>query len=482
MSSRRAASRMNSLLHSLVSVKNLALNMCCLQQVVAAKAPPTPELCRRSDFSREDGASSDTNLLAAHITRHLPTSCLSAENTLKTVISYRCEPLRGRLTIGSYPSQEIAMARHPESKNNASGGDVPTSGPSVSSAFTETTAELIYVEQYVPPAGDSLYIYWSGCNFFFGPRGGYAGIQHQNNNLIDGQIFTYNNICSIWDLADSPGQPEVSLDYGLEGLHHRPFGGEGTGLHTSHPMPWTPGHWYGMVIRRWFIPGESVTHMAMFMYSYTHDQWTHYMSASIPDGDVSFTGDYISGFLERFGGDALGYSGIYGQHFRMSKDGSWQKPTHYVADAGGDPHTWNATLVGGGDYPGGTNIKLIAGGYHNNDKTSIRLEPDQFDAKPKVVKSSRVDWLNATYLESVGAVRVEWSIPTTLPPQLSHRIEITKAGSSTVIASNSNWRPEQRDATFQTGMLAQGSYNAKLTITNIFNLHGLSFSTSFNVP
>ncbi|MBX8492374.1 DUF3472 domain-containing protein [Pseudomonas cichorii] len=373
------------------------------------------------------------------------------------------------------------MTEKTESNNNASSGDVPTSGPSVASFYKETTAELIYVEQCVPSAGDNIHIYWSGCNFNFGPRGGYAGIQHQNNVLIDGQIFTYNNICSIWDLADSPGKPEVSLDYGLKGLHTKHFGGEGTGLHTSHPMPWTPGQWYGMVIRRWFIPGESVTHMGMFMYSYTHDRWTHYMSASIPDGDISFTSAHNSGFLERFSGNALGYFGIYGQNFRMSKDGTWQKPTHYVATAGGDPHTWNAMLVGSGDTPGTANIKLIAGGYFNNDKTSIHLEPNQFDDKPKVVKASRVDWLQATYLGSVAAVRVEWGVPDTSPPQLSYRIEIRKDGSSTVIASNSNTRPEQRDATFQTGTLAPGSYSATLAITNIFNLGAMHYSTSFSV-
>ncbi|WP_122318643.1 DUF3472 domain-containing protein [Pseudomonas cichorii] len=373
------------------------------------------------------------------------------------------------------------MTEHPESDSPARSGDIPTSGPSVTSHFRESTAELIYVEQFVPKAGDAVHIYWSGCNFYFGPRGGYAGIQHQNNKLIDGQIFTYNNICSIWDLASDPAEAEVHLEYGLEGLYTAHFGGEGTGLHTSHPMPWSLDKWYGMVIRRWFIPGQSVTHMAMFMYSYTDGRWTHYMSASVPDGDVSFTGTSCNSFLERFAGDALGYSGIYGQHFRMNKDGSWQKPTYYEASAGGDPHTWNATLVGSGDSPGDANIKLIAGGRFDNDKTSIRLIPDQFDSKPKVVKASQVDWLHATYKSSVGAVSVEWGIPSTSPPQLSYWIDIRKDTSSTVIASNSNTRPEQRTTTFQTGMLAAGNYYATLLVINIFNMRSMNYSASFSV-
>lgn len=161
--------------------------------------------------------------------------------------------------------------------------DVPTSGPSITSWFSENEAELLYVEQYVPTAGDNIHIYWSGCNFFFGERGGYAGIQHQNDNLVGGQIFTYNNICSIWDLASDPAEAEVRLDHGIDGLHSSHFGGEGTGLHTSHPMPWRLDQWYAIVIRRWFIPGESVTRMGMFMYSYGDKKWTHYMSASVPE-------------------------------------------------------------------------------------------------------------------------------------------------------------------------------------------------------
>lgn len=67
--------------------------------------------------------------------------------------------------------------------------DVPTSGPSITSWFSENEAELLYVEQYVPTAGDNIHIYWSGCNFYFGERGGYAGIQHQNDNLVGARFL-----------------------------------------------------------------------------------------------------------------------------------------------------------------------------------------------------------------------------------------------------------------------------------------------------
>ncbi|MFS6568011.1 DUF3472 domain-containing protein, partial [Staphylococcus aureus] len=136
-------------------------------------------------------------------------------------------------------------------------------------------------------------IYWSSTNFFFGERGGYAGIQHQLNKNIDGVPFVHNNICSIWDLKeiDENLPTEVELTYGLKGLHASHFGGEGTGLHTSHPMPWIPDQWYSTVIRRWYKQGENVTRMAFFMYSYLDDKWTHYMSAAVPGVDIPLTGN-----------------------------------------------------------------------------------------------------------------------------------------------------------------------------------------------
>lgn len=354
--------------------------------------------------------------------------------------------------------------------------DVPTSGPSITSVFADHEAELLYVEQRVPTSGDDLHIYWSGCNFYFGPRGGYGGIQHQDNKVIGGQRFNYNNICSIWDLVDDPGESEVRLDYGIDGLHSAHFGGEGTGLHTSHPMPWRLDQWYAMVIRRWFVPGDSVTRMAMFMYSYTDTQWTHYMSASVPGGDIPLSGNTCTGFLERFYGGALGYHGFYGQHFRMSKDGNWHKPLYYEAEAGGEPHTWNAELI-----DQGTNIKLIAGGRYDNDKPSIRLEPNQFDAKPKVVMLPSVSMSSAVYNVQTHALKVRWSIPVDKPPQLGYLIEVRRVAFGPVIAGNADWVPQRREAYFETGPLAAGTYYVTMHITDIFNQRSAASSRAFSV-
>ncbi|WP_122666786.1 DUF3472 domain-containing protein [Pseudomonas viridiflava] len=358
--------------------------------------------------------------------------------------------------------------------------DVPTWGPAISSVFEEVEAELSYIEQYVPRAGDNIHIYWSGCDFWFGPRGGYAGIQHLDDAVVDGQIFTYNNICSIWDLVDNPDESEVRLDYGIEGLHSSHFGGEGTGLHTSHPMPWSPDQWYAIVIRRWYIPGEEVTRMAMFMYSYADERWTHYMSASVPEPDVPLSGTTCTGFLERFYGDALGYYGVYGQHFRMNKDGTWQKPLYYVAGAGGEPSKWNATLTYNGGDGGDTNIKLIAGGTHENTEPSLRLEPNQFDDKPKPVTPPRIDFFRAAYNPQMNEIHLQWAIPVNSPPQLSFHIVIREEMHSAPLTYTSEAIPHQREYTFYL-VLPAGSYVATLIITDIFNQDSVGLIAPFIV-
>ena len=360
--------------------------------------------------------------------------------------------------------------------------DVPTSGPSITSWFSKNEAELLYVEQYVPTAGDNIHIYWSGCNFYFGERGGYAGIQHQNDNLVGGQIFTYNNICSIWDLASDPAEAEVRLDYGIDGLHSSHFGGEGTGLHTSHPMPWRLDQWYAIVIRRWFIPGESVTRMGMFMYSYGDKKWTHYMSASVPGADIPLSGNTCTGFLERFNGDALGYHGFYGQHFRMRKDGTWQKPYAYQAAAGGDPDTWNAELVGDGEDDGDANIMLIAGGSFGNTESTIQLEPNQFDPKPKPAMST-ADVLSVSVVPQVGTekVIVTWKNDESTPPQLSYSVEIRSLPGDELVASDAEALPQKRFSIFDTAALAPGYYAVTITATDIFNQVSLPAETTFRV-
>lgn len=347
--------------------------------------------------------------------------------------------------------------------------EVPGWGPTVYAVFGKQRAVLIYLEQLVKPSGDRLYIYWSGCNFFFegkdgmADRGGYAGIQHQHSVKPDGAVFTYNNICSVWDLVDLPPDVplEVSLDYGLEGLYST-HGGEGTGLHTSHPMPWTPGHRYGMALRRWYKPGENVTRMAMFMYSFHDNRWTHYMSVSVPGPDMQFKGDYIAGFLQCFGGDALGYHGQYGQYFRMDEHGDWETPSHYVAEAEGSPRLWNAQIRDS------TDVELLVGRDHFNTQPSITLRPTSGGTRPYPVSTPVVTQLLITY--QAGVAYVSWTISDQHPPMLEYFIRIHEQDDNgKVVAENSDSVPERRSVAFETGLLPAGRYAVSFYLKDIFD-------------
>ena len=339
---------------------------------------------------------------------------------------------------------------------------VPSSGPAVTSYFVRDRADLLYVEQLIPSRGDRIHIYWSGCNFYFEERGGYAGLQHQNDKIIDGAVFRYNNICSIWDLKDTDPSlpPEVQLEYGAPGLHWSHFGGEGTGLHTSHPMPWSPDQWYGLVIRRWYVQGENVTHMAMFIYSYAGDLWTHYMSAAVPGIDLKLTGTRCVGFLERFAGDALAYEGIYGQHFRMLSGEGWEKPYRYVASGGQPYSSWEAESFQG------ANVLLRAGGTFDNDVPSLTVPVNQFDSKPKPAKKNAVIG-TVTAVCSEGVLTVNWTVSASAPPQLGARIGVEDADGNVLATARVN-APHVRSHEMSLPGL-RGNLRAHVVVEDIFD-------------
>jgi hypothetical protein len=206
------------------------------------------------------------------------------------------------------------------------------------------------------------------------------------------------------------------------------------------------------------------------------------MSASVPNPDIPITGTTCTGFLERFNGDALGYHGYYGQHFRMSKDGSWQRPAYYVANAGGDPDTWNAELAGDGEDDGDANIKLIAGGSFGNTQSTIRLQPNQFDPNPKPAMSTPV--LLSVYVVPQSGTKnviVAWENDEATPPQLSYSIEIRSIPGDELVASDAEARPHTRSSIFATAELLPGHYKVTMTVTDIFNKTSAPRDTTFRV-
>jgi len=363
--------------------------------------------------------------------------------------------------------------------------DVPDSGPNVGGVFEGNEAELVYWEQYVPVESDWPGIFWCGYNFYVGhqgspyERGGYVGIQNNGGALIGGVPYINNNICSVWDQVDLPPDvpTEVTLDYGIAGLYSDHFGGEGTGLHTSHPMPWVAGQYYSLVLRRWYIPGERVTRLAFFMYSHTDKEWTHYSSMSIPGPNLSFAGHSSEGFLERFSDDApLGYRGRWGQLFRMTHDGQWHKPLYYQASAGGDrPHTWNAYL----SEPEGW-VEVISGGRYENDDNLKELRPVQPLDQPSVAGKQAIIGIAIAHL--ADSLVVHWRTLPEFAPQLSYKISLHwRQPDGIVLLEKREAVPHLRDTLLSVPGLPIETYWVSVVITDIFNQPSHTAYASFEV-
>lgn len=300
-------------------------------------------------------------------------------------------------------------------------GEVPSWGPYITAHFEpRSNVELFYAEIVVPEAGVQRYIYWSMMNPTYGKHPSYAGIQMQQTPGVN---VLGNNICSIWDSGDLPGDalPEVTLIGGPHGIYWDHFGGEGTGLHTSNQTVWKPGQRYAMAIRRWTRKGDDTyTYTSMFMYSFTDKIWIHWMSARVPGKELMLTGN-PSGFLERYAGSALHYYGHFGNYFKMLEGGSWQQPYEYSIGAGKAP--WLASLVNG---LSGQDIKVQVGATPEREH-EIKLRPTKA-SRPSIITPAIVHSLKATYHVKEQILQCTWAINNTSPPPIKTIISISRDG------------------------------------------------------
>ncbi|WP_433767649.1 DUF3472 domain-containing protein [Pseudomonas putida] len=350
----------------------------------------------------------------------------------------------------------------------------PDDGPHVSAVFAESSAELIYFEQRIAVGTDYAGIYWCGSNFALGRWGGYAGLQTNGGAIIGGNPYFNNNICSVWGVGGvNPG-----LEYRSPKLFSNIFTGEGVGRHTSDPMPWVPGKTYATAIRRWYKPGENLTRMATFIYSFDDLKWTHYSTMTIPERDVSFQGKTTAGFLERFGGSASRYQGIWGAQFRMNQNGTWQVPQYYEGAAGGNrPWTWDILPHGDGKWG---EVLVVCGGQNSNTENykKVYVRPSYDKPRPLSLRIA-VMTMVATYQN--GRVKVDWTIDDELTPQLSYELKLrTSSATGPVLVTVSDSVPERRSATFDKS-LSPGTYYVSLELHDIFNQKSNYGYTSFVV-
>ncbi|CAJ0995259.1 DUF3472 domain-containing protein [Sodalis praecaptivus] len=179
---------------------------------------------------------------------------------------------------------------------------VPTCGPGITACFNQDQAELIYVEHDAPNWDDEAHHDYSGYYFNLGERGGFAGIQRQQDPIIGNFSSPCHALCIIGEGATARSVTEnaVQLEWSAENMLATPLGGNDTGRRIAHPMPWHADIRYATVIRRWYVAGERRTHLAMFSYAFANGTWTHYFSASVPGADISFSGYHVSAFRTAF--------------------------------------------------------------------------------------------------------------------------------------------------------------------------------------
>lgn len=346
--------------------------------------------------------------------------------------------------------------------NSINAQTCPSWGPYIEGFDMANSGELWYSEVMADNACKQINTYYSTLIFSLGPRGGYAGIQHKQNEV-------YNNIFSMWDLKDT-NVPQCTTEYTAPNTFVDGFGGEGTGLHTDNPMPWTPGIWYATVVRRWST-GDGKTRIGFFMFDYGTGKWKHYATIVTPENDAKFTGTKLGGFVENWNTAASKATrcGYFRNFWSMNAQGNWSKPSRYNVSAGtgswGVETAFNNTAIkitscGTTPAPAGSSVTF-------NGIT-------QDGTKPSTATPVTVTTVTPSYNTSNNSVNINWVNSETTSPQLSYKVslytEASWANSHTPVAVVTGIRPDQRSVQVPLPANSQpGKYYVSVVLEDIFN-------------
>lgn len=344
---------------------------------------------------------------------------------------------------------------------NAQTATCPSWGPYLEGFDMANSGELWYSEAMADNTCKKVNTYYSTLNFSLDPRGGYAGIQYKPNEI-------YNNIFSMWDLQDS-NVPQCTTEYVAPNTYVDGFGGEGTGLHTDNPMPWTPGTWYATVVRRWSI-GDGKTRIGFFMYNYGTQKWKHYVTIVTPENDAKFTGTKLGGFVENWNSAASKATrcGYFRNFWSMNSQGNWSKPARYTASAG--TGSWGAETAFNN-----TAIKVTSCGMTPAPAgSSVAFNSiTQDGAKPSTALPISVTTVTPSYNTGSNSMNVTWASSETTSPQLSYKVSLYTEASwgngYTPVAVVTGIRPDQRSVSVPLPANSQpGKYYVSVVLEDIF--------------
>jgi len=295
-------------------------------------------------------------------------------------------------------------------------------------------------------------------------KGGYCGLQQVSSTA---RQFIF----SIWD-PNTAGGVYAQLAYKDATTTYSRFGGEGDGAKTTNPYNWQLNTWYNVVHRGW--RNGSNLYIATFIQDVSSGNWFH--TATIYAPYTGYVGDYNDTFLENWVQSGSTVRKAYFKDcWNMNLSNVWIKPTavncsvndsqadrdrngiyHNRFDAGYDA-TQNAYFMAHG---GSTTPSSV---FNGGRTATLPLQQDQGTAP--VLTTGAVSSVAASYANNV--TNVSWTTNTTRSPQFISKVEIVNA-SGTVVASVYDTLPQKRAVAINQS-LANGTYKAKVTITDIFN-------------
>jgi hypothetical protein len=321
-------------------------------------------------------------------------------------------------------------------------------------------------------------------NYFSNP--GYSGLQQTPTNVYGSHNIL---IFSLWDVNTLGGiYPHV--DYFAPLTDTARFGREGEGYRTIYPYNWTLNTWYNLVNRSW--KSHDSLHIGMFINDLSTGLWLHSATLSIPDQGM-YLGNYNDAFLENWEGRYAEYDGrfVRAAYFKdawnMILSGAWEKNSSATFSANNSHEdsvrngiyndSFNAYFDAAEDayylQHGGNTTPSAA--FNGGRTLTLPAQTNQESAP--VLTIGALTGVNAS--NASGQTTISWAVDDTRSPQLSAKVDILN-DQNTIIATYVDTVPQRRSIILNNA-LSDGTYIARVTMTDIFSQVSNPLSSTFVV-
>ena len=340
----------------------------------------------------------------------------------------------------------------------------PKWGPYIGTVYADKDieAEAMLADVMVPKEGNAPYTYTCVIQFGIGKSGGYCGLQNKNGDTKGNAPIPYNNIFSIWDF---PNKEQIVETYKNPITFVGGFGNEGTGLHSHADFGWIPGHWYTILVRRWYVSGER-TNVGFFIFDQTQKKWAHYVTFAVPEKDAMLK-KTPSSFLENFSdGKKTPRFSYYRSYWILDNRDQWLKPEKLEAGAGDG--FWDAKPFGAD----GILLQSCGPKFIKKEKVAFPNTSKQDKPESSIVSKVQIYDGGAYYDKLQKQIHVNWITKEDGAPQLSYSIALLDApNSGKILASTHGMDPDLRNVVLNTDalQLEDHAYYIKIKLQDVFN-------------